>query len=226
MKKLMMIPLLFILLIPVQAQQIVAEIGRTTARFDYNDSEGGELDNLFSKSNISFLAGFRMPVYKSLHVLAAAQFNQYNVYGSDEIYDNSFSWDVQYLGLSVGLEGDVWKYKQFSVVLRATAEPQFLINGTQTVNGQVNSLKGEEEFDRPFLFARGGIGVNYCLEDRVAVTMRYSYGKGWPIGKAQSEEKLNIVSSTISIGLLISISHCDYCYTNQFMIKKSKLKKL
>ncbi len=226
MKRLLLFPIVFLVMLSVQAQQIVAEIGRTTARFDYTDSEGGELDNLFSKSNISFLAGYRMPVYKRIHVLAAAQFNQYNVYGSDEIYDNSFSWDVQYLGLSLGIEGDVWKYKQFSLLLRATAEPQFLISGTQTVNGQVNSLKGVEEFDRPFLFARGGIGVNYCLEDRIAVTMRYSYGKGWPLGKTESDEKLSILSSTISIGLLISVNHCDYCYTNQFMIKKSKSRKL
>jgi len=204
------------------AQQLFVEVGRVSTQFDYTDSQGNGIDNLYSKSQMSYQAGFRMPVFKSIHFTAAALFNRYNVIGSDPVYDNSYEWDANYLGLGLGLEGDVWKRKRIAVMLRGAAEPQFLISGTQSISNQVYDLRGVEEFERPFLFFRGGVGINYCLEHRIAITLRYSYGRGLPIGHTDSNESLKLNSQTIAIGLLVSLGTCEYCYTNNFLKRKLK----
>lgn len=204
------------------AQQVFVEAGSVSTVFDYRDSEGRGIDNTYSKSQLCYLAGFRMAVYKQIHLTGAVLFNRYSVIGSDPVYDNSYAWDVNYLGLGIGVEGDVWRKRRFALMLRGAAEPQFLISGTQQISQQVYDLRGVEEFERPFLFMRGGIGVNYCLDSKVAVTMRYSYGRGVPIGSTESEERLNLNTQTISIGLLVSLGTCEYCFSNNFRKRKFK----
>lgn len=203
------------------AQQIFVEAGSVSTEFDYRDSEGRGIDNTFSKAQLCYQAGFRMAVYKQIHVTGAVLFNRYSVIGSDAVYNNSYAWDVNYLGLGVGVEGDVWRKRRLAVMLRGAAEPQFLIAGTQQISQQVYDLRGVEEFDRPFLFLRGGVRVNYCLDSKVAATLGYSYGRGIPLGRSDSAEELKLNTQTISIGLLVSLGTCEYCFSNNF--KKRKL---
>lgn len=198
------------------AQQAFVEIGRTSAFFKYSDSNGEGLANTFTRPQLCYQFGFRGTLYKRIKYTGTLLFNRYSVFGSDEKFNNSYSWDVQYLGFGVGAEADVLKYKRFSLLFQGVVEPQFLIIGTQEVNGQVNDLKGVEEFDRPLLFLRAGAGINYCLIQTIAISFRYKYGLGLPIGKTESSETLRIMSSTFSVGLLVSLGHCDYCHTKHF----------
>lgn len=198
------------------AQQVFVEIGRSSADFKYSDSNGDGLDNIHPQSQLCYQFGYRGHLYKKIKYTGTLLFNRYSVFGSDEKFNNSYSWDAHYIGFSLGAESDILKHKRLSVLLLAAAEPQFLISGTQQVNLQVNDLKGVEEFDRPFLFLRTGAGINYCLDSRIAITFRYKYGIGLPIGPTDSPESLKIHSNTFSVGLLVSLGHCDYCYTKHF----------
>ncbi len=202
------------------AQQLYVEAGSVSTTFDYKDSDGNGIDNTFSKSQLCYQAGMRLPLYKQIHATAAVLFNRYSVIGSDPVYNNSYAWDVNYLGIGLGLEGDVWRKRGFAVMLRGAAEPQFLISGTQQIAHQVHDLRGVEEFERPFLFLRGSVGMNYCLDNRVAVTLRYAYGRGIPVGRTQSTERLNLNTQTIAVGLIVGLKKCEYCYTKNFMKRK------
>ncbi len=214
--------LMMAMAITAGAQQLFVEVGSVSTAFDYTDSEGNGIDNTFSKSQFCYQAGFRMPVFGQIHFTAAALYNRYNVIGSDPVYNNSYAWDVNYLGFGLGLEGDVWRKGRFALMLRGAAEPQFLISGTQQISHQVYDLRGVEEFDRPFLFLRGGVGINYCLDDQVAMTFRYSYGRGVPVGPTDNTERLNLNTQAIAVGLLISLGTCEYCFTTNFLKRKWK----
>ena len=68
-----------------------------------------------------------------------------------------------------------------------------------------------EQFDKPFLFLRGGAGMNYCADERTVITLRYMYGRGLPMGSSSDGESLDLVTSTVSLGLLWNLGRCRYC---------------
>jgi len=198
------------------AQQIVVEIGNTQTKFDYKTSTGLGLDNIYSENHFNYLLGYRYTLSERFFISGNIVWNRYAAFASDPVYDNQYKWDTRYLGIGIGFDFEFIKINKFSFIAKIAAEPQFLIKGTQTINNQVYNLKGIEQFDNPFLFLRGGLGVNYCADANLAFSVRYMYGKGLPMGKSEDGEQLNIISSSISIGLLISINKCNYCYTKHF----------
>ena len=212
--------LLTILLMSVglcaQSQQVFAEIGHLTSHFDYEDSEGAGLESLYPESSISYSIGYRHILSPIFQVTGSVVYNRYRSFGSDPLYDNKYSWDTRYLGIGLGVEGEFYKVKRFRFLAKISAEPQLLMGGTQTINNEIYDLKGVEQFDRPFLFLRGGLGANYCVDSRVAVTARYYYGKGIPIGKSDDPENLWMTTGTVTLGVLVSFKDCRYCFKDHF----------
>jgi hypothetical protein len=199
-----------------EAQQVWGELGRVSTTFDYEDSDGAAIENLSSSTHFSYAAGYRKIMKGRLFWHAGLTFNRFGMVGSDPLYDNQYSWDLSYIGPTGGLDMELFRKKAFRFYARIAAEPQFMIKGRQQINNQYYDLKGVEQFDRPFLFAKGGFGINYCADQMVAVTLRYQYGKGFPIGKTEDTELLRLNTHTISLGVLISLKFCSYCYKKHF----------
>jgi opacity protein-like surface antigen len=198
------------------AQQLTVEIGRVGASFDYTDSQGNGMDNLFSDYNFSYAAGVRFMSSEFLYPTASIIYSRYGVYGSDPETGNNFSWDAGYAGISLGLEGEVVRRGGLHAYVRLAAEPQFLTNGTQTINNDVYNLRGVEQFDSPFVFFRGGAGVNYCLISNVAIGLKYMYGISFPMGSDDTGETLRLRSSTISLGMVVTMGRSSYCQRSSF----------
>jgi hypothetical protein len=197
-------------------QQVFGEIGNNTTKFIYKNSDGESLENLHSQNYFNYSAGYRTPFSTMFYGSVYASFTQYGMYGSDQTFNNYYAWDVKYIGIGIALDADVYRLKKFSFLVRLAGEPQFLINGTQQINEQVFSIKGVEQFDRPFLFAKGGLGINYCADGNIAVSAKYMYGRGFPLGKSDDNETLQIASSSFSLGLTISLKNCKYCQPKHF----------
>lgn len=198
------------------AQQIFAEAGINTTKFLYTNSNGESLDNLYGETNFNFNIGYRMTLSKVFYLTGSILYNRYGAYGSDVVYTNYYAWDAKYLGFGIGLDIEPYRINNFSFIARLAAEPQFLIGGTQQINEQVFDLKGVEQFDRPFLFAKAGVGINYCADSNIAVSLKYLYGRGFPLGTNKDTESLKIATNTISIGLTISLKNCKYCHPSHF----------
>lgn len=199
-----------------KAQQIFGEIGRVSTQFVYANSEGESIDNLYPSHNFSYLVGYRLILSSKFNLNGGLLYNRYGMTGSDPLYNNAYKWDAQYLGLSVAMDYDFLKKKKFIFFARAAIEPQFLVKGTQSLNRNTFDLKGVEQFDKPFIFLRGSLGVNYCLDQKVALTGRYSFGRGNPFGQGEDPESLKLNTSTISIGIIASFKNCDYCVKKHF----------
>lgn len=197
---------------PLSAQQFMFGLGRVSSSFDYKDSQGNGLDNLFPVSNFSYELGYRTPLSKKVFVSGIAVLTRYGSFGSDQVYNNGYSWDLKYAGVGAELDLEFYQKRGLALLASLSAEAQFLLQGVQQINNQVFRLRGEEQFDRPFLFVRPGLGLNYCLSRHLAFMVRYRYGKGFPIGKSTDPEILRINSHTISIGLLVNLNQCNYCY--------------
>lgn len=193
----------------LSAQQFFFELGRVSSRFDYESSAGEALENDYPESNLSVAAGYRMQLAERFFAVGSATYNRYGTYGSYDTYDLAYAYRTDYLGLNLGVEGEFFKKSGFTFLARLAGEPQFLLNGTRTLNGLAEELNGAEEFDSPFLFAKGGVGMNYCADKIFAITLRYDYGMGFPLNA--SDETLRFQTHTVSLGLLINIKRCNYC---------------
>lgn len=205
--------LLSVLLFPLamQGQQIVAEVGRVTTSFDYHDSNGERLDNLFPMAHVSFALGYRKNISTHLHLTGQLLFNEYGSEASIDGINARLMWNMEYLGAGLALDGEFFRRKGIVLLVRATAEPQLMLRGTQTINDRLYDMRGVEEFDKPFLFLRGGAGMNYCADERTVITIRYMYGLGQPMGASSGGERLRMRTSTFSLGLLWNLGRCTYC---------------
>ena len=204
------------------AQQISTEVGRVTTRFDYENSDGEQHENLNNDSGFSYAVSYRHQLSPKLFLGGRATFNQYGSFGSDPVYNNYYSWKTDYLGLGLELDGEFYRRGGLSVITSVGGSPQFFLNGTQTTNTQVADLKGVEQFDRPFFFLHGGLGLNYCFDQKAAICVRYRYGLGKPMGTSDDLEKLDLTTHTINIGVMWNFINCKYCIVSKF-VKKRKI---
>ena len=209
--KYLILSIFLILFSTCYAQQIMSEIGRVNTTFKYTNSDDESLENLHSDTDFSYALGYRMTLGNSVYLRGGLVFNRYNNHGSDPVYDNLYEWKTSYAGIQLSPEYQFLNKKKIRFLAIGSIEPQFLINGTQTINSQIFDLKGIEQFDKPFLFLKGGISANYCLDEKVALSLRYMLGQGNSLGKSSDDETLKLRTSTFSVGLLWGIKGCKYC---------------
>jgi len=218
MKKTTFLILIFFLPLSINAQQFSFEYGKVISKFDYKSSSGEVMANMQGSTNDHLGLGFNLPINKSnLYFIAGILHNKYGAQSSDEILGNYYEWKVNYLDVAVGIGYEFLKtntqqnYKNtnsesaLTFYVQLYTGPEFFLQGSQTINNQVYNLKGVEQFDKPLIFAQGGIGVRYYALKSVAVFAQYMGGKSFSVFKPESgdSEKLNFITHTISLGVCI-----------------------
>ena len=195
------------------------EYGRVISAFDYKNSEGEKLTNLQGSINNHLNIGWKMHFKTSrLYILSGLSYNKYGAKGSDQALGNYYDWEVNYIGVRAGVGYEFFKTKSFfnfpyvsgypgiTLSVQASVASDFLVKGTQKINNQVFDLMGVEQFDTPFLFAYGGIGINYYPTKEISVYMQYNGGKGFSVfSDSNDQEKLNYITHIISLGIAISL---------------------
>jgi hypothetical protein len=199
----------------LNGQQVFLESGKNLSVFDYKNSKGEALDNLYGSTHVFLEAGYRTgSVIDNLQFSFGLSYNGYGASGSDEALGNYFNWDANYLGINLGMDYDLFKKRfttnnlsDLSVYIKTSISPQYLIYGTQNINNQVINLIGEEQFKYPFIFFRGGCGVSYSVTRDITAYFQYMFGKGFPVksNSPADSEKLRIVSHNFGIGLFINL---------------------
>jgi hypothetical protein len=207
MKNYVLIFLLLLTTTLVTAQQIYLETGKSSSSFDYNNSQGVKLQNLQS-TNHSFMAiGYRDRIIseqKELKGSLGVRYIGYGSIGSDDEVGNFMQWDVNYLEVEAGLDYKILAIKKASFYIKGTTSLGFLVQGAQTINNTVINLKKVEEFDKPLIDFRLGVGFSHPISENLSFYVQYMYGKSlvW----VAKPERLRIESNNISFGLLVNLS--------------------
>jgi hypothetical protein len=198
----------------ISGQQAFIESGVAISAFDYRNSRGEAIENLFGVNSFFLQTGYHAitPVYR-LNYLTALSYTRYGARGSDESVGNYFDWDAGYLGAVVGLDYDLIRKRIISssqnditVYIKTSISAEFLVNGTQTINNEVYSLVGVEQFRYPFLFVRGGSGASYSVSKLFTVFAEYTGGKGFPFKSGDTDkEKLKISSHNFGFGIYVNL---------------------
>ena len=215
MRKGVLLIILFVSTLSVCGQQVFIETGTVISAFDYKNSEGEKLDNLYGGHHLLLQAGYHAAISNSrLNYSFGISYAGYVSSGSDTTLGNFYAWEADYIGTELALEYEIISNNFASssanntaVFLKVAISPEILIHGTQTINEQVYSLAGVEQFKHPFLFARGGAGICYSVTRLISIYGEYMAGYGFPvkIGDTDDKEKLGIISHNISFGLFINL---------------------
>lgn len=196
-------------------QQVFIESGMAVSAFNYKNSAGEPLDNLFGSNNFFMQLGYHtVAKVNRLNYSAGISYTGYGAAGSDSTVGNHFYWDARYIGADLGLDYEIIKKRfttgslnELTVYIKMTISPEVMVQGTQTINNEVYDLAGVEQFKYPFIFARGGAGISYSINRAVTVYAEYMGGEGFPIniGDRDDKEKLWIASHNIGFGLLVNL---------------------
>jgi len=190
------------------SQQIFLEAGKISSNFEFENSNGTLLKNLNPVTNNYISAGFAHRFFMdNLNINIGVAHNSYGSIGSDTALGNYFEYDVDYLGINLGFEYNLFTVYDFIFFVKSTASYEFLIQGTQTLNNQVFDLNGVEEFDDAGFFFRGGLGVAYPITDATSVYLQYTFGESLDLEDATStsNEKLKIKMNMIGIGIKVNL---------------------
>lgn len=207
--------LVFLLLsFETEAQQLFAKAGVTVSNFDYQNSQGEPLSNLLSVSNGHIAAGYREGLDRNdvFFLRLQASYVGYGAIGSDTILDNFFEYDLNYVGVGVGLDVRLFSLRDFNFLFTPTLSGEYLLRGTQTLNNQVFDLRGQEEFQSFNFFLRLGAEGQYPVSRSSKLTLGYNYGRSLGIISQGDDETLNINTHQFSIGLLINLPSCNCDY--------------
>jgi hypothetical protein len=194
-------------------QVVFLETGKVLASFDYKNSDGERLDDLSGSNENNVTLGARMAILGSaLHVSLAGEYQKLGATSNDNTLGNYLVWDVAFAGANLGIDYEFMKPSAnrnadvgFSFYVKGAVAADFLINGTRTFNSVATDLTGEEEFDKPLYFFRGGIGGNYYISRSFVVYAQYMFGRSSLFGDYSNQEQLRFLTHTVSIGLGINL---------------------
>lgn len=206
MKKITLVLLLLTATSIASAQQLYVEGGRSLTSFEYKSSQGTNLDNLQSTTHNFMAIGYRKQLFtKNLHLSLGANYTGYGAIGSENEFENFMEWDVNYAGLNVGFDYNLFKIKKASVYLNGGMGAAFLVQGSQTLNKTVIDLKNNDDFDSILVTMQIGAGFSHPISENLSFYAQYMYGKS--LDMASGDAELKFASNNVGFGLLINISN-------------------
>lgn len=216
MIKLVVILVLFLSIQSAFSQQMSLKAGQSFSKLKFEDSQGNELGNLLSVNHFFMAAGYRTALWpdqlnSKLFGNLGLRFSGYGSKGSDATLDNYYEWDLSYLGLSLGLDYEFYEVGNFAGFVSIKVSPELMIRGSQTITGPQNinngvyDLMGEEDFNTPITFFRGGIGARYQLASNASMFIEYTYGKSYSFFDSGAD-KLNILAQYFGVGVFADIA--------------------
>lgn len=204
MKKITLVLLLLTATIAT-AQQLYVEGGKTSTTFDYKNSQGNSLENLQATTNSYMAIGYKSQLFtKNLNFSTGLHYTGYGAIGSDDVVGNFMEWNVNYAGLNLGLDYNLFHIKKASVYLKGAVSAAFFVQGTQTLNNSVMDLKNNDDFDTTLVTMQAGAGFSHPISENLSFYVQYVYGKSLDMASGNAE--LKITGNNVGFGLLIDIS--------------------
>lgn len=212
MKKITLVLLLLTATIAT-AQQLYVEGGKTLSSFDFKNSQGNSLDNLQATAHSFMSLGYKNQLFtKNLNFSAGLHYTGYGAIGSDDAVGNFMEWDVNYAGLNLGLDYNLFHIKKASIYVKGAVSAAFFVQGTQTLNNSVIDLKNNDDFDTTLVTMQAGAGFIHPISENLSFYVQYVYGKS--LDMASGDAELKITGNNVSFGLLIDISKKQAAKTN------------
>ncbi len=202
-KKYTLIVMLFIVSI-ASSQQLYLTTGQRSSSFKYTDSKGNKLDNIYSKTFDYLALGFRHEnIMKNINLSFGLNYGGYGAIGSDDLLDKYMEWNLKYLETDIGIDIKLFSIRKINIYVKGDVAFGFMTKGIQILDKQVINLKGNMDFENPSVNLKGGLCLMYPINYEVSFIAHFLMGHSNDISRGN--EKLNISSNNIDLGLLINL---------------------
>ena len=190
----------------LQSQELFLNTGKSVTTFKFRDVLNNDLNDLQSSNHSYIDIGYRGRLFtESINFIGGFGFHTYGAVGNDT-FNNFLSWEVTYVGINLGIDAELFTVNDFSFHLNATAGPEIMLQGTQTINNLVFDILNEEDFNTPFVFIRAGASFEYWVAENIGIFFQYRFGRGSQIKNSDTGADLRYTSSDFGIGLVFKLA--------------------
>ncbi len=189
-------------------QKLFFEVGKTASSFEYTDLFQFSLGNLHPKTQDYLSLGYAQNVIKDkIQLSLGMTYNSYGTVGSDNLLFNFYEWDVDYLGINLGIDLQLISIKEFSFYIKSIGTMEYIVQGRQNLNNQIFNISGFEEFSRAAFFYGYGCGISYPISSKSKIYFEYMHHRSTKIDQSvySLETVLNINLNMVGIGILIDL---------------------
>ena len=184
------------------------ESGINLSQFDFSDSEITAFKNgSFSPSQHQALSlGFNLK--GDLNLLLGAAYDKYQVIGkSIDMSSSHFSYDLNYVSASLGLEYSFPIQDKVSLLLSGDIAYNYLLSGFQNMGSATYDL-GDSDFEDNTYSLSVGTGLLYQVTDATGIYLKYYWRNTMDMKEAEdANESYKLTSYVYSLGVRFNLAN-------------------
>lgn len=184
------------------------ESGINLSQFDFSDSEITAFKNgSFSPSQHQALSlGFNLK--GDLNLLLGAAYDKYQVIGkSIDMSSSHFSYDLNYVSASLGLEYSFPIQDKVSLLLSGDIAYNYLLSGFQNMGSATYDLADSDFEDNTYSYSVG-TGLLYQMTDATVIYLKYDWRNTMDMKEAEdANESYKLTSYVYSVGIRFNLAN-------------------
>ncbi len=189
--------LLLFVVSSASAQTWNLSFGANTTNYVFTNSQGVNPTFMKPSSGLNMTLGYEKSISRRFQYDLGLAYSQFNAVG--DVQNIPFSYQTDFMGLSGGIGPKLEFRNDFTLMLKARAAVQKMINGNQFLQNRYVDLASDDQFSS----ARFLVGFSLELEKKVNSNL-YVYTQYQHLDTIQfGTSTLNFVPSTVSFGIKI-----------------------
>lgn len=189
---------LFFLTTSSFAQSYKLAVGSNITSYVFTNSTGSNPSFLKPASGFHLALSHESSVSKVFLLDFGIHYNQFNNVG--DVQNIPFSYATDFIGLQGGIGPRLKLGKGLMLISKLNASVSKLVNGNQFLMNQYVDLSGDKQFNSLRTMLGYSFELSKQVNPQVGVFLKYQHSDSYNFGSST----LNIIPSTISIGLCLS----------------------
>lgn len=181
----------------LSAQTWNLSVGANTTNFVYTDSQGINPTYLKPSSGFNMTLGYEKSMSRRFQFDLGLAYSQYNAVG--DVQNIPFSYQTDFLGLSGGIGPKLEFRNDFTLILKARAAVQKMVNGNQFLQNHYVDLSTDDQFSGAKFLVGFSLELEKKVNSNLYVFTQYQHLDTNTFGTSS----LNFVPSTLSFGIKI-----------------------
>jgi len=180
-----------------QAATWNVSVGANTTRYVYTNSAGLNPDYMKAGSGLNLALTYEKALTRRFQYDLGLGYSQYNAVG--DVQNIPFSYQTDFLGLTGGIGPKLEFRNDFTVILKARAAVQKMVNGNQFLQNHYVDLSSDDQFSGAKFLVGFSLEVEKKVNSNLYVFTQYQHLDTNTFGTSS----LNFVPSTLSFGIKI-----------------------
>jgi len=195
MNKIALLLLFFVSSVSAQTWNI--SFGSNTTKYVFTNSQGVNPSFMKPSSGLHLSLGYEKPLTKRFQYDIGLAYSQFNAVG--DVQNIPFSYQTDFMGLSGGIGPKLEFRNDFTLMLKARAAVQKMINGNQFLQNRYVDLSEDDQFTSARFFVGFSLELEKKVNSNLYVYTQYQHVDTNTFGTSS----LNFVPSTVSFGIKI-----------------------